>query len=67
MILMRDNLKDIKLELFESQGAIIRLQSEVIDELFRLLCLHLEPEDFSKLPVIDKINEAAMIRAEHQL
>lgn len=65
--MMSDCIRDIKLELFESQNEIIRLQSECIDELFRLLCLHIEPEDFSHLPVIDRINQAAMIRAEHQL
>ena len=64
---MRNNLRDIKLELFESQGAIIRLQSEVIDELFRLLCQHMGAEELSSLPVAEKINEAAMIRAEHEL
>lgn len=64
---MRNNLRDIKLELFDSQGAIIRLQSEVIDELFRLLCQHMEAEELSSLPVVEKINEAAMIRAEHEL
>lgn len=65
--MMADCIRDIKLELFESQNEIIRLQSECIDELFRLLAMHLEPEDLSSVPVIEKINRAAMLRAEHQL
>ena len=58
---------EIKLEIFESQSEIIRLQSEVIDELFRLLALHLEAEELDSLPVLEKMNEAATIRAELDL
>ena len=65
--MMSEVVREIKLELFESQNEIIRLQSECIDELFRLLALHLEPEELSSVPVIKKINQAAMLRAEHQL
>jgi len=62
-----DRIREIKLELFESQNEIIRLQSECIDELFRLLAMHLEPEDLSSVPVIEKINRVVMIRTERGL
>lgn len=57
----------IAFELFESQSEIIRLQSEAIDELFRLLCQHMTALELDKLPVIDKIDRAASLRAEHNL
>ncbi len=57
----------IALELFESQSEIIRIQSEVIEELFNLLSQHLTALELDKLPVIDKIDRAASLRAEHDL
>ena len=66
-LMLSDRVREIELELFESQNEIIRLQSECIEELFRLLAMHLEPEDLSTIPVIEKINKTAMFRAEHQL
>jgi len=57
----------IELELFESQSEIIRLQSEVIDELFKTLSQHMTAMELDKLPVIDKIDRAASLRAEHDL
>ena len=67
-ITQRDgSLLEIRLELFEAQNEIIRLQSECIDELFRLLCLHMGPEELSSLPAVGKINRAAALRAEHEL
>lgn len=65
--MMRDAIREIKLELFESQSEIIRIQSEVIDDLFRLLSLHMEAEELDSLPVIEKINRAASLRREHEL
>lgn len=57
----------IAFELFESQSEIIRIQSEVIEELFNLLSQHLTALELDKLPVIDKIDRAASLRAEHDL
>ena len=57
----------IALELFDSQSEIIRIQSEVIEELFNLLSQHLTALELDKLPVIDKIDRAASLRAEHDL
>lgn len=65
--MMRDAIREIKLELFESQSEIIRIQSEVIDDLFRLLSQHIAADELDSLPVIQKINRAAMLRNEHEL
>lgn len=65
--MMSDAIREIKVELFERQNEIIRIQSEAIDELFRLLSMYIAAEELDSLPVIEKINRAAMIRAEHEL
>ena len=57
-------LPEIKLYLFERQSEIIKIQSEVIDDLFRELMQRITPEEAEHLQVIGKINEAARIRAE---
>jgi hypothetical protein len=46
------------------QNEIIRIQSNVIDELFRLLSQHIAAEELDNLPVIAEINIAAQIKAE---
>ncbi len=51
-------------EAVTKQGEIIRIQSEVIDELFLLLLQHITVEEADGLGVVDKINSAARIRAE---
>ena len=52
------------LEVVERQNAIIRIQSGVIDELFRLLLQHISADEADSLPVIQKINTAASLRRE---
>ncbi|MBQ9692492.1 MAG: hypothetical protein IJV70_04975 [Clostridia bacterium] len=49
-------------ETVEQQNAVIRLQSEVIDELFILLLQHITAEEADRLPAIEKINTAAKLR-----
>lgn len=51
------------LKIVEQQNAIIRIQSGVIDELFLLLMQHVSMEEAESLPCIDRINQAAQIRA----
>ena len=65
--MMSDAIRDTGLEIFESQSEIIRIQSEVIDDLFRLLSQHIAADELDSLPVIQKINRAAMLRNEHEL
>lgn len=62
--MMPETLQEVKLELVEALSQIIEIQEECIDELFRLLAQHMEAEELNKLPILDRINEAAMIRAE---
>ena len=51
------------LKVVEQQNAIIRIQSGVIDELFLLLMQHISADEADALPCIDRINQAAEIRA----
>ena len=67
MSTMAEDMKDIKFEVFEAQSEIIRLQSVVIDDLFRLLAIHAELDEADTQAAIEKINRAAMLRAEHEL
>ena len=48
----------------ERQNTVIRIQSEVIDELFILLLQHITAEEADRLPTIKKINAAAALREE---
>lgn len=54
--------EDIKLGIFIRQGKIIRLQSEVIDDLFLLLLQHISAEEADRLPVMGKIETAVRLR-----
>lgn len=65
--MMTEVSQGIRLELLESQSEIIRIQSEVIDDLFRILLQYMDAEEADRLPVIEKINRAASLRAEYQL
>lgn len=51
----------------ETLNAIIRLQSTVIDELFVLLAQYITVDELDKLPVINKINEAAKLMVDVDL
>ena len=62
-----EKFRDIKLELFNSQSEIIRLQNEAIMDIVDLLMHYMTIEEVESLPAMNKINEAAMIRAEHRL
>lgn len=54
-------------ETVEIQNTIIKLQSGVINELFILLMEHIEAKEADKLPCVQKINEAARLRARFKL
>ena len=51
-------------EIVETLVVIIKIQSKVIDELFRLLSQHITVEELDNLPVISSINEAARLRMD---
>lgn len=48
-------------ELAEKLTSVISIQSEVINDLFNLLMQHIGPEEADRLPVVQKINQAAEI------
>lgn len=52
------------IEVFDTLMAILRLQTSVIDELFRLLAMHISSQELNSLSVIDKINEAAKLKTD---
>ena len=56
--------KDNLVGIVDLQNEIIRIQSNVIDELFRLLSQHIAAEELDNLPAIAEINLAAQIKAE---
>lgn len=51
-------------EVVETLNTIIRLQSTVIDDLFLVLAQHITAEEMERIPVVDRINEAARLRAD---
>ena len=55
----RSNLAQI----FDSQSEIIKLQSEIIDELFCVVCQYVTAEELVSLSAVEKIDRAAKIRA----
>ena len=55
---------DYEVETVERLSEIIKLQSEAIDELFKLLAQHISAMELDRLDAIDKIDQAAQIRAE---
>lgn len=52
------------LDALEKQNEIIRIQSGVIDDLFRMLLQHISAAEADKLPVLKRMNLAATLRAE---
>ena len=60
---MRSQEKNINiLETVEGQDKIIKLQSEIIYDLFTVLLQHISAEEADALPVVDKINRAAVLK-----
>lgn len=51
-------------EIIERQNEIIRIQSDSVNELFRLLMEHITVEEADQLPVLKKLNLAAELKAE---
>lgn len=49
-------------ESFEIQNSIIRMQSQIINELIFILMQHEEIESVDEMPFVNKINEAAKLK-----
>lgn len=54
------------LQLVEKLTSVVRIQSEVINEIFQLLMQHISAEEADALQVTQKINRAAEIMKEVQ-
>lgn len=55
---MKTNL----VESFEVQNTIIRMQSQIINDLIIILMQHEAIESIDEMPFVDKINEAAKLK-----
>ena len=55
-------MRNDAVELVDGLNHIIKKQSDVISELFRLLSQHISAEELDNLKVIDDINEIARHR-----
>ena len=51
---------------WEKQEQIINLQSEIIDELFQILAMHLSADELTNSGAIDKIKLAVDMRIENE-
>ncbi len=51
-------------EIVETQNEIIRIQSDIIDELFALLSQHLSTNEIGMLPALGKAERAVKLRKE---
>lgn len=49
-------------ESFEVQNSIIRMQSQIINDLIIILMQHEAIESIDEIPFVDKINEAAKLK-----
>ena len=55
-----------EIEIIETQNTIIKLQSDVINELFSVLSQYLQAEELDSLPAVEKINAAARLRQSYE-
>ena len=50
------------IDIIDTQNTIIKMQSDIIDELFLLLMQYMTVEEIDGLDVVKKINEVAKLR-----
>jgi hypothetical protein len=50
------------IDIIDTQNTIIKMQSDIIDELFLLLMQYITVEEVGELDVVKKINEVARVR-----
>lgn len=50
------------LEIIDTQNHIIKCQSDVINDLFKLLANYMTLEEMDKLPEVSKINHIAALK-----
>lgn len=54
-------------ESFEIQNSIIRMQSQIINDLIIILMQHEAIESIDEIPFVDKINEAAKLKEKNYI
>ena len=54
-------------EIIECQNCVIKMQADVISELFSILAQHIDPDELDSLPPVKKINAAADIREKSRM
>ena len=64
--MMNDCIDRIKLLMLEKQTEIIKLQQDIIDDLFLTAAQHLTAEEIASLPVMDKFNQVAVLMKDGQ-
>lgn len=62
--MMEDVIDHIKMRMIVNQQEQIRLQKEIIDEIFLLLCQYVSADELDHLPCVAKINHVAMLHNE---
>jgi hypothetical protein len=50
------------IDIIDTQNTIIKMQSDIIDELFLLLMQYITVEEVDGLDIVKKINEVARVR-----
>ena len=63
---MNDCIDRIKLMMLERQTEIIKLQQDIIDDLFLTAAQYLTVEEITSLPVMDKFNQVAVLMKDGQ-
>lgn len=51
-------------EIVERQAQIIAMQSDTINELFKLLSQYMAMDELDRLPCVEQLNRAAALRKE---
>ncbi|MCD8364792.1 MAG: hypothetical protein LUC83_03065 [Clostridiales bacterium] len=51
-------------QIMERQNEVIKIQSDIIDDLFALLIQHISAEEADHLPALDKMRQVVDLRAE---
>lgn len=65
--MIADTIREIKLDVFQKQSEIIKLQSDIIDGLFTTLLMHMEISEIDNLSEIKKINDVAKMKIKIEL
>lgn len=60
--MISDVIDHIQMRMIVNQSEQIRLQGEIIDEIFSLLCQYVSADELDQLPCVNKINHVVLLR-----